>query len=386
MKPPIQHDLTVEGTGDAESLWQAFRYGKVSFRMRRLEPQLAWAIAAYTAWSGVFLAGTDYTVWLVAAYATTIGFWCNLFPAHRQWLMLVRGVLLLAGGFLLQIGSSNGGATGPYFIWPVMVVTAYSLLLARRWAIPLAVLALLQFVAAGVLAGVDSWRLAAAQAGVLCFFPFLATTFGRVLRDMDRQAELARMDRHSQLYNEAGFFSHGAELFDECRRKKRPFSMVLLNSADLRDVSDLVGKKAANQLFAQLVGDLAKATPREGLAARTDMVEFALALPGLTAEKAGALLHNALGDPPKVELAAKASKVTVILDSVIAEATPDVPTMEDFYDRLHERMLKRFNVELPTAPDKHSTLLGLLEEDKPMPHFERPTMPMGYGKPAKRGR
>lgn len=384
MTQPVQGELSIQGVGGSQSLWDSFRHGKVSFRMRRLEPQLAWAMAAYTAWAAAWLYPTDPRIWAVAVYAAGIGWWGTQFPAHHQWLMFVRGALLLCGAFVLQVSAGSGGTAGPFFVLAVMAATVYALMLARRWAMVLGVLALLQHAAAWWLAGMGNTHLAAAQAGVLCVFPWVATLFGRVLREMDQQAELARMDRHSQLYNEAGFFSHGAELFQACRSRKRPFSMVLLNCADLGEVADLAGKQAANQLFTRLVAELGRATPREGIAARTDMTEFALALPGFSAEKAGALLQQCLGNPPKVELMARGNKVTVILDSLVAEATPDVPALEDFYDRMRARMLKRFNVELPLAPDKHSTLHGLLQDDQPVPHFERPTMPMEWGKAAKR--
>jgi len=190
------------------------------------------------------------------------------------------------------------------------------------------------------------------------------------------------MDRNTHLYNRAGFLAHGAELFNECRRSKRPFAVVLLNSADLHDVSDLVGKNPANQLFAQLVQHITAATPREGLAARTDSVEFGLALPGVTAERAANLLRQRLGDPPRVEVALKGTKVTIMLDSLIAEATADVASLEDMYERLHARLVKRFEPQKDKAapPEPGSTLQGLLDSDPPMPHHARPTVPMTYAK------
>lgn len=385
-RAPARHDdLSVEGISAGKPLWQSLGSDKVSFRLRRLEPQMAWAIAAFTVWAGIFLTPGYMAVWLVALYAAVIGGWCRMFPAHQQWLMLVRGILLLFGAFALQLGADSGGPTGPYFIWPVMVTTVYSLLLSRPWAIGLAAVALVQFAIACVLAGpVPSWQLAATQAGVLAFFAIVAMVFARPMRQLDAKSELAHMDRKTRLYNEAGFFAHGAELFEECRSNKRPFAMVLLNSADLNDVTDLVGKDPANRLFAQLVDHIAAATPREGIAARTDAVEFGLALPGVTAERAAALIHQRLGDPPKVELALKDTKVTVMLDAVIAEATPQVPSLEEMYERLRSKLLKRFGTELPLTPEQSSTLHGLLDKDPPVPHHARPTVPMTYAKPKKK--
>jgi GGDEF domain-containing protein len=346
---------------------------EVSFLMRRLEPSLAWATAACTAWAAALLAPTDPAPWALALCTAAVGFWSRRFPAHRQWLMFVRAVILLEGALVLVVQS---GELGPLSMAPVLVVAAYSLALARPWAAGLAALTFAQFAAACWLVPELDWRIALVQAGALAFFVAIGMLFGGALRDRDAQVEQAHRDRSSQLYNEQGFFAHGAQLFEECRRLKRPFSLVLLNGADLREVSDLVGRAAANQLVAQLVAELSAATPRDGIAARMDATEFVLALPGLTAERARALLRQHLGDPPRVVLKRRGSQVAVMLDVLAAESTRDVSSLEDFYDRLHAKVLKRFGVELPTPPDKQSTLHGLLADDAPVPHHSRPTLPM----------
>jgi len=383
---PIPRELSLEPAAGGKSLWEWVRQDQVTFRTGRLEPRLAWAIAAFTVWAGIVLNPGEPVVWLLAFYAAAVGGWCRMRPARHQWLMLMRAALLLLGGFILQMSAETGGPSGPYFIWPIMVTAVYSLLLAERWAIALWMLALVEFAAARVFANeAPPWQLALAQAGMLSFFAFVAMEFGRATQELDQQAEHSRRDRDSRMYNEAGFFDHGGQLFDECRRRKRPFSMVLLNSADLREVADLAGKKAANQLFAQLVQRIGAATPTEGLAARTDAVEFGLALPGVTAARAAALLHQQLGQPPKIEVRLKGSTLIVMLDSVIAEASADVPTLEDMYDRLRTKLLKRSEglegsqgTALPAQAEDHSTLQGMLENDAVVPRSARPTMPMSY--------
>lgn len=378
---PDRHELSVAPSRVKKTLGESAGQDRVTFRTRRLESRIVGAIAAFTVWAAVVLHSGDLVVWLVAASAATIAAWCRMSPARNQWLLLVRAALLLLGGFLLQVTTETGGTAGPYFIWPVMVVVAYSLLLAERWMIALWALALAEFAAACIFSNpVPSWQHALAQAGTLFFFAYVAMQFGRSTRELDLQAELSRRDRTSDMYNEAGFFAHGGQLFDECRQRKRPFSMVLLNSADLRELADVAGKKTANQLFAQLVQSIGTATPSEGLAARTDAMEFGLALPGLTAVRAAALLHQQLGQPPKVEVRLKDRTITVILDSVIAEASADAQTLEDMYDRMRSKLLKRAEgVKAPIHADEPSTLAGMLDDDKVIPRSDRPTMPMNLG-------
>lgn len=380
-RTPARPELAVAPPAGSKPLWESVGRDRVTFGTARLEPRLVWAIAAFAVWSAVVLNPGDIVVWMLAVFASAIGAWSRMSPARTQWPMLSRAALLLLGGLALQVSGDTGGPAGPYFIWPVMVTAVYSLLLPGPWAMGLWALALAEFTAARVLTNIaPSWQLTLAQAGMLAFFAFVALEFGRFMRGLDRQAELARKDLGSRLYNEAGFFAHGGRLFDECKRRKRPFAMVLLNSADLREVADLAGKKAANQLFAQLVQRIEAATPREGLAARTDGIEFGLALPGMNAVRAAAVLHQQLGQPPKVEVTLKGRTLTVMLDSVIAEATADVPTLEDMYDRLRAKLPKHSGEANSTSPaDIHSTLQGMLEDDAVVPHHARPTMPMAYG-------
>lgn len=376
-----RRELAVAPPAGSKPLWESVGRDQVTFGTARLEPRLVWAIAAFTVWAAVVLGPDDAVAWLLAAFCSVIGAWSRVNPARTPWPILGRAALLLLAGLALEVSGGTGGPAGPYFIWPVMVTAIYSLLLPGPWAFGLWALALVEFIAARVLTELaPSWQLTLAQAGMLAFFAFVATEFGRFMRGLDQQAELARKDLGSRLYNEAGFFAHGGRLFDECVRRKRPFAMVLLNSADLREVADLAGKKAANQLFAQLVQRIVAATPTDGLAARTDATEFGLALPGMTAVRAGALLRQQLGQPPKVEVSLKGRTLTVVLDSVVAEATPDVSSLEDMYDRLRAKLPGHSAQSAASAPaDIHSTLQGMLDDDAVVPHHARPTMPMAYG-------
>lgn len=376
-----RREWSVPPPAGGKPLWESLGSDQVTFDTARLEPRLVWAIAAFAVWAAVILNPGDIVVWLLALYAAAIGGWCRVSPARAQAPMLLRAALLMLGGLALQASGDTEGPAGPFFVWPVMVTAIYSLLLSGPWAIGLWALAVAEFVAARSLANTaPSWQLTLAQAGMLVFFAFVAMEFGRFMRGLDQQAELSRKDLRSRMYNEAGFFAHGGRLFDDCKRRKRPFTMVLLSSADLRDVADLAGKKAANQLFAELVQRIAAATPREGLAARTDATEFGLALPRLSAVRAAALVHQQLGQPPRVELTLKGRTIVVMLDAVIAEATADVSTLEDMYDRLRAKLPRYPADAAATAPtDTHSTLQGMLESEAPVPHHARPTMPMAYG-------
>lgn len=309
----------------------------VSFRVRRLEPLLAWAIAGCTLWVNSVLNAGSSSVWWMALLAALIGGWSRVFPAHHQAALLLRAALLTVGALILHLTPDSGGATGSYFFWPVLVTGFYAFLLSTGWAAMLALLALLEFGLSCWLAPpATSWQQTLALAGVLTTMAALAVAYARSFHESDEQTESTLRDERTKLYNESGFFVHGAVLLAECRKSARPFSMVLLNGKDLRDIPELLGRKVANELFAQAVQAIA-AIPGDGIAARVDSVEFALLLPGLAGERAAMLVKQRLGNPPQLEIRIDGKSIVIVMDMAVAQARDHDQSVEELYDELHAR-------------------------------------------------
>jgi GGDEF domain-containing protein len=363
-----------------------------AFRLQRLEPHVGYALAALTAWSAVFLHPASGLPWAVALLAAAVGAWARTYPAQRQAKMFARAVLLQVAGWLLLTAPGFGGPGGPALLFLLGLGFGYGMLLSVRWSVPLGALGLVAYVEAAF--GGESalaWQQAMALAGGLCAVPALGLVMGRSFRISERTMEQARVDPGTRLYNEAGFFANGSELFDECRREQRPFTLVLLRAADLQDATEVLGRKAANELFAQAVKGISAATPAGGIAARTDIAEFAVAMPGQTVERAEALVHQRLGRPLHVKVRVANAEAMLVLDAVSAQAPSEMHTLEELYDRLHLELRRRAGQEPPTEPatlgGMPSTLHGLLLQDPPMPSDQRPTLPMNLPHlSARRGR
>lgn len=346
-------------------------------RIQRLEPQLAWGLGCYTVWASVFLLPPGYEPWAIALFTALLGAWARQSNSRHPGGMLFRALLLLGGLFVLMV-TPGPGPLGAWFIALLWLTLGYTLLLPTAWAAALMLMSPVCFVLACALAGDIRWQDGTAMIGALVLLPWTALQFGRTLRRAERLVEARRLDRRSRLYNEEGFFANGTELFDECRSQKRPFSLVLLSGSDLRDAAELLGRRAANQLFGQMVKSIGAATPPGGFAARTDSVEFALAMPGLTAERAEALVGQHLGNPPQVHIEISGNRAAVMLEMVTAQAPPEVHTIEDLYDRLraHLRQQSRPEDESGDRQGAPSTLQGLLMPDTHLPPSLRPTLPM----------
>jgi GGDEF domain-containing protein len=331
----------------------------VSFQVRQLEPFLAWTLAGFTLWSALVYQPPGLGIWLLALFALCIGSWSKLAPAQHQGLMFGRAVLLALSAVLLQQSVSGIGPAGPHFLWLLLVVLYYSLLLSTVWALPLAALAVCAYVLCCALAQEPlPWRLALLNGGFLVLTAGLSIQFGKQLLASDEQAEAALRDGRSMLYNEAGFFVHGAVLLENCRKSAQPCSMVLLSGKDLRDIPSLLGHRAANALFARAVQAVG-AIPGNGIAARTESLEFALLLPNVSAERAAALIKRRLGDPPQLAVKFNDRPLVIVLDMAIAQARSKEQTIEKLYDKLHRSWAEKSAQQL--AANKPDLLLDVEE-------------------------
>ena len=251
--------------------------------------------------------------------------------------MFIRAMLLLVGTFVAMTLPGAGGATGPNFSSLLLVILFYSLILSVPRAAMLAAVAMAGFAACFVAdQPVSPWKEALVQGGLLVLATALFIATGRTMRQSDDTVEAALRDHKTLLYNESGFFIHGAVMLEECRRRQRPFSMVLLDASDLRDIPDLLGRKVTNDLFAQAVQAISK-VPGEGIAARIDANEFGLLLPGVPAERAAALMQQRLGDPPQISITFEGKPVVIHLEMAIAQALEATQSIEELYDILHAR-------------------------------------------------
>lgn len=315
----------------------------VTFRVRRLEPLVGWTFAAFALWVNMVLGATGLALWLIVLFAACIAGWSGMYPARRQAVMFARAALLVVAALLLQLSAGVGAALGPYTALLPLTMGFYLLLLATPWAIALVTLTLAAFaMAAWLTLSPLPWQAVLACAGGLLVIVPMALQNGNALRASDESAESSMRDDRTQLYNETGFFVHGAVLLAECRQRGRPFCMVLLNGADLLDVPGLLGRKVANDLFAQVVRGIAGVSG-EGIAARTGEVEFALLLPGVAPERAASLVKQQLGDPPKVEVklerkdGADPQPIAIVLDMAVAQADEKSENLEALYDALRAR-------------------------------------------------
>ncbi|MFM7330392.1 MAG: GGDEF domain-containing protein [Brachymonas sp.] len=345
---------------------------RVSFRLRAREQVLGWALAAYCAWVGIVVVPGLLMPWVGVVVASSVAAWARLRPARRPGKVALRYCLLAMAGLLLLIEPKTGHSVGPMVVWPVAIVCSSVFMLRERWAaIPVTLTIAVFFAAsAGILPRVPWGQVLTALAAMVAAM-LLAHAFGSALRNTDAQLEAAMTDLKTKLYNEAGFFTYGAELLAQCQARRKPLCMVLLNGADMRDIHDLVGRIASERLLLKAVQGITAALLAGGLAASMGHAEFALLLPDTSSAHAQELVRDKLGDPPTAKLTIQGQSISVVLDMLGSDVPPDARNLEPLYERLYAQLSKmRRGLDAPT------TMTGA---ESYMPDLQReisPTLPM----------
>lgn len=344
---------------------------RVSFRLRSREQVLGWALAAYTAWVGIVVAPGVLMPWVGVLVAIAVASWARARPARRPGKVALRYSLLAITALLLLSEPATGQSLGPLMLWPAAIGCASVFILRERWAAVPVLLAWGVFLLAsmGIVPRVP-WGTVLTAVAAMAAATVLCYAFGSALRNTDAQLEAAMTDLQTKLYNEAGFFTYGNEVLAQCRARKKPLSMVLLNGADMRDIREMVGRIASERLMLKAVQGITAALPAGGLAASMGNAEFAVLVPDALPARALELVREKLGDPPTAKLTIQSQTISVVLDMVGAEV-PDAQSLEPLYERLYAQLSKmRQGLDSPT------TLSGA---ESYMPDLQRaisPTLPM----------
>lgn len=388
--PAFQHAV--------DGIPQSFRHDWISFAMRRLEPWIAFSIAAYT----VLITLVAYlhvpALWLFVLYAALIGKWSDVHPAHHQVAMFVRGAALIAGGYLLHTHTSAEFSSpgGIFFFWLSITTMYYAFMLKPVWGVALVGLALLSYVGACAEVGVpQGWPHALARGGYLVVFPLVvAMRFGSVMRRPDDALEHRRLDGSTGLYNLEGLYEHGSEIVAACRRDRRPVSLIVMDCADLQEIRGVYGRQVNRKLRAKVIKKLTSVTGERGLLARTGATEFSLLVPGLNREKALRALERVLGNPGRVELDWNDSEIVIVPDYAAGSLHTNETGLQDLYAELsadlaelrHNAQMRdehyrrqRERQSMPAELADQATLPGPLGPRAP---FGLPVVPVGCDLPA----
>jgi GGDEF domain-containing protein len=325
---------------------------KVSFRTAQSERYIAFALAGMTFWLNIILKTTSMTAWGAALLAVAIGFWCRKYPAKYQATMALRAGFLLATATALQLTTNDAGVITPYLFWLLAISTGYALLLNFSWAL----LVSLTAIALGILQQ-TAWSQGFIYAGFMLIWPAVAMVFARSLQRTEKALEEGLLDKDTGLYNTSGLYVYGQDLMVQFRRDKQAVSMVILQCRNLEQIGDALGSKSVRSLLGKAVKALSSSAElmSNSLAARTDIGEFVLLLPGFDAAQAKAFVRKQFGEAPSLQLKVQERTATVLLDTATVDSRKNDINCEQLYEAACARLERKYralNQQMRT-PDSH---------------------------------
>jgi GGDEF domain-containing protein len=342
----------------SQSLHIQPRKHRVSFRTRQLERYLPISLACASALGLVLAQEGSLGAWAASGLALLVGVWSRSFPAQHQGVLLARAICLLLCGALMHHYSANPNAL---LVWTLVTTIGYGLLCHLTWALPVVGLGLLQYALLSTTHAPTQWLPWVNTLAQLVMWPVVAVLFGRSLQRSEEDMEENLVDHESGLYNRQGFFTYGADILQRCQRDGQAVTLVLIQCRNLEAVAKILGNKTLRQLLGKTVKAISTSADMVGnsLAARNDIGEFVLLLPGADAQRAKALLGKIFDDPHRISLQKDDRTITIMLDTATQAYSKELQTIEALYNaalnRLESKQRQLKANQQPAQATEHST-------------------------------
>ena len=199
----------------------------------------------------------------------------------------------------------------------------------------------------------------ACAAAAACLF----ATAGAIERRYASQ--LGWLDEATGLYNRHGLAHAGHPVLVQSRRDMKPFSLVVLDFADLLEVRSIYGRATCRRVEARVVQKVKAIAGARGLAARTGKTEFTVLLPAAGRERAEAIVQRQLGKPSRIEFDAGDSEIVLVPDILCETAAPELESVDELYREVAVNMSalrareQRRQVYLQRERERHSRPMSI---------------------------
>ncbi|WP_456449000.1 tetratricopeptide repeat-containing diguanylate cyclase [Thiolapillus sp.] len=149
---------------------------------------------------------------------------------------------------------------------------------------------------------------------------------------------MSQVDPLTDLYNHAYCYSLAEERFHECRRLKKPFTVVVADIDWFKYVNDTYGHAAGDKVLQHIAAVLKNCLGKHGIVGRTGGEEFTCFLPGMDISQARQLVENCRRQIHPVVDYGKSIEVT--LSYGLAQAQGDYNTLDTLVRDADETLYK----------------------------------------------
>lgn len=210
----------------------------------------------------------------------------------RYRLAWVYSVAVLLALFLLDVLLPPQIHISVLYLFPILLVTWN---VGKRSGIAMAALAAVATTVSDALQGVLGQHLAVTITEVslnTVLFVVFALILSELKRAVSAEKELARIDALTGVPNRRSFVELTSKEVLRCQRYKRPLSLAYVDIDGFKEVNDLKGHQAGDELLRVVAGTLQAQVRRTDLVARLGGDEFAITLAETQADAARAACEN----------------------------------------------------------------------------------------------
>jgi len=206
-------------------------------------------------------------------------------PVGRWTLFLAAGLGVVLIGYA-HIVTGREIEFHAFYLLPVGVVAWYT---GCRLGLAMAVLSAADWLAMEISLlpiGYPAWIPTLNEALRLAVLAVAAVVLARLRQALDREADLARRDTLTRLYNRLAFEELCTAEIDRAQRLGYPLCAIMIDLDRFKEVNDTLGHQVGDALLRTVGGVLAKRMRASDFAGRLGGDEFALVLANADAEGA----------------------------------------------------------------------------------------------------
>jgi len=171
------------------------------------------------------------------------------------------------------------------------------------------------------------------------------------------------IDKCTGLYDRSALLDAGQAIAD--RAIGQPFSIIVLDFSELREVHDIYGSQVSRKLVTRVVRQLEALAGRRGLVGRTDTSQFTVLLPRTVEKKALHAVQREMGTPARIEFDAGDSEIVLVPEVNIDSMEGGEERVESLHLGMCRELLQRQNAErvrqsyLTRERERHSRPMSL---------------------------
>jgi len=317
---------------------------------------LCLALAALVlVWSGALATQTWLVVGLLAAFAAAIVAFRSrrFFPRRTRTRLLIESwsMVVFVTGVLWFTGKNSSPLLNLYLL-PIILS---ALTLGRLVTLTqVAVIALCHLLLAAATPGLDVLSLVYASRAVGQLAPFLLVAYltttlsADITEARERIENLAQTDSLTGLFNLRMFNEVWQQVHEQCERERGTYALLMIDMDKLKDINESFGHEAGNSAITLVAQCLQRSIRGTDTAARFGGDEFAVLLPGATAEVAEAVVKRVRHNVYKTTLDLRSRMIRCSVSIGVVNYPKDARDMRELLSAADRNMYR--DKELRRAP------------------------------------